>query len=207
MVQLVLRHSDGTEAFCSGSVIGERSVLTATHCFLQEGIVSGAIRAQGVEYPIAELAAAPNFFISETAVFNDAAIVKTAQPLGLPALPILVSAPLTSQQPLWIYGYGLDRDGTFGVLRNGMIHPEVVTPNHVIDFVDGGQNTCAGDSGGAVVAALTLGDGRQAVGLVGITSSGDGGSCTDRETAYYINLQNAELIRFIAAEAPDAVFF
>lgn len=202
VVQIVVYSEDGSEEKCSGTIIGANSVITATHCFTSPRIVGAGIRVLGVEHPVTALAVAPGFTPSGYVIFNDVAIVKSADPLGVPAASLLLSRAIGEQEALWIYGFGLNEDGVSGLLRGGVIYPDVITPNHIIDSVDGGQNTCMGDSGGPVAAPVVV-DEVSTAALVGITSSGDGGGCTNQETAYYTNLQNPQIIEFIAANVPD----
>lgn len=207
IVQIVVYLNDGLRMTCSGTAIGAHAVLTAAHCYTQAGIAASAVRVLGVEQPVSEVIPAAGFRAEGGVLFEDAAIVKTAAPLGVPTLPLLISLPPVQQQTLYIYGFGLNEEGASGLLRSGAIEPEIVTPNHLIDLVEGGQNTCAGDSGGPVVAAVANGDGATAYGVVAVTSSGSGAACTDSETAYYTNLQSDALVEFIAANVSDAVFF
>lgn len=193
---------------CSGTVVGNNGVVTAAHCFLTPGIQAVTVTSAGRVIPASVVQIAPGFAATDTALLNDVAVVITAEPIGAPPVPLIVSVPLEAGYEMVVYGYGFDEAGGSGVLKGGVIVPDEITDLHIIDNVNGGQNTCQGDSGGPVIAAFIDNEtGEQFSGLVGVTSSGTGGSCTNQEIALYSNLQNADLASFVVSYIPDAALF
>ena len=133
------------------------------------------------------------------AIFNDAAVVELAQSVTVSPLPLLVSDPVVGGEIIDIFGYGLDEQGTLGVLQSGQMGVASVSPNHIVAvYGDSGSNTCQGDSGGPALQRSGFGPA-----IVGITSSGTAGArCGRGDVSLFANVQNGTIASFIAAVAP-----
>jgi hypothetical protein len=168
--------------FCSGTVVGERLVLTAAHC--AEGARLAVLRfgpnRQPVVNEVVERVLHPNYRRADWAARRtaiDLAIVKTAQPIGLGTRRATISQASVPQagDALRLYGFGplAEGDGaSAGVLR---FAPLTVTGRPGTFQVRltgpaGALGACTGDSGGPVF------DGAQAVAGVVSWSTGAGSS-------------------------------
>lgn len=208
MVQISQSFLDGSVGLCSGVAIAPGTVLTAAHCFTSD-IASNRLIAAGVSYPVDEIVMHPGFYASSevSAFFNDVAIVRS-KVLNIPTLPILTSLPLVDGEKLALYGSGIDENGNFGNLKNGSTSLAFVTENHLFSqpYDGSGVNACSGDSGGPAILGFTDLAGNFSVGIVGIISSGTVENCGEGDTTLFANLQNKDILSFIAAAAPGVIF-
>ena len=208
MVAIEIEYFDGTRSLCSGVFIGSRAILSAAHCFISP-VRAALIHAGELMAPALGVSIAPGFFADPVtnAFFNDVAILSTAE-LGRPVLPILISQSLESGDTVLTFGFGLDENGSFGDLKAGDTEIEIVTENHffAVPFSGEGTNACNGDSGGPAVRTVVTEDGTTKSGVIGLVSSGTAENCFDSDSTLYTNLQKAELIEFIAAVVPEAIF-
>lgn len=208
IVEISQRYLDGTPGVCSGVVIAPGTVLTAAHCFPKEAI-SNVIVSNGLSYPIDEILVHPGFYSSPevSAFFNDVAILKS-KTLPAPPLAILQSIAISPDTEISVFGFGLDENKGFGVLKNGLLKIALVTDNHLFSEPYDGENVgaCQGDSGGPAILGFTDAADVFHVGVVGIVSSGTGEDCSSGDSTLFVNLQNKDVAAFIAQAAPDAVF-
>ena len=210
VVLLILTFLDGSQGLCTGTAIGPQEILTAGHC-VAPGLQAATIVS--VNGPIAATAVAlmPGYFEDATvqAIFNDTAVLYTP-PHGLPMLPIVASAPVLPGDALVAFGYGLDENGESGTLKAGAFPVDIVTPNHIFELAFDGtaqrMNPCNGDSGGPVVGTVTYPDGTTIWGEVGLVSSGTTPNCLIGDVTLATNLQNTDILSFIAAAVPQAMF-
>lgn len=206
ILRIDINFTDGSKGFCTGTVIGADSILTVGHCF--KGGVSSAsvIKPGGEVLAVAGVFIHPQYFADQSlgAIFNDVAVIKTAQPLNLPVLGILVSTQLTVPALVDIDGYGFDENGDAGTLKRGSMLVDTVTPNHLIAVFDDLSNACNGDSGGpATFSVFDEGGSLQSVSLVGLISSGSVENCAAGDRNLFTNLNNPSVLNFISAIVPE----
>lgn len=208
IVKINLTFPDGTQGLCSGTVIGDNDILTAGHCFAS-GVQSANIeRSDGSTVALSSVIIHGGYRVSGevNAIFNDVAIAKSVTGLGLPALGIVVSKTVTSEDTIGIWGYGLDENQLVGTLKMGSMQVNNVTENHIFSIFNELSNTCNGDSGGPATLALNDETGAvSSVGVVGIVSSGSLTDCGSGDLSLFTNVQSEELQEFILRYVPEAV--
>lgn len=203
VVRIVSQLAGGLRGECSGTMITANHVLTAGHCFPGgvQGVRSISVSVGGTDIAGIGLAVHPNYLedAANQAIFNDAAVVELERAAGVSPLPLLVSDPVVAGEIIDIFGYGLDEQGTLGILQSGQMEVDSVTANHVAAvYGDSGSNTCQGDSGGPALQRTTSG-----AAIVGITSSGTAGArCGRGDLSLFANVQTPAISGFIAAVAP-----
>lgn len=207
-VTVNIQFADGTTGLCSGTAIDGDSILTAGHCLLGN-ISSLSFTGASGTFPVSASFLHPGYYedFGVDAIFNDVAILKSASPHGLPALPILNSVTTETGNSFAIYGFGIDENGEFGSLKSASSAFEAVTPNHLFGPISNGSNPnpCNGDSGGAAIVFATLASGEYTAGIVGTVSSGVISGCGEGDVTLYANLQNADIQSFILEHAPGTI--
>ena len=205
VVEVALGFSDGRSGVCSGTMIASQWVLTAAHCFFENPssvfVSAGGVSVQGVSAIVH-----PDVRIDDQnqAVFNDLALIKLANPVNLPTLPLVGSKAPVSGDLIDIYGYGLSEDqsstnNTVGTLRSGQMRVSEVSANFVDAIYDGeGSNTCSGDSGGPALL-----DVNGQIGLVAVVSSGSVVNCSKGDTSRFTNIQQSSNFNFITQNVPN----
>ena len=166
------------DAFCTGTLVGPDTVVTAAHCVGgdQSGVaffLGSNVHGAGTSIPVTSMAAHPNYDGQQ--LLNDIAVVKLSQraavtPVALQTEPMGVE--WRGRRAIFV-GFGITHAG-------GMDHGakrSVTIPIQQVDatefrYAEDGVNTCNGDSGGP--ALLESGG---VMRLIGVTSYGDEG-CT-----------------------------
>ena len=131
IVEVLLVEDSGAGGLCSGTVIAANKVLTAAHCFLELDVADTFIRTQAGIFVAESTVVHPQAQITPSAIFNDVAVITTAQNLNLPAVPLYVSQEIQPGQTIGITGFGITENDVVGELNGGLMLVTSVSPNHI----------------------------------------------------------------------------
>jgi secreted trypsin-like serine protease len=212
VVFLVNGKNNQPTSLCSGTAIGETSVVSAAHCFVGQDYDRVAIASGDPLMRITfttDIATHPGYRqdLSKGVYVNDVAILKTSVPLGLPKRSILGSRLVSKDDIISIFGYGQREEGTSDAARgsvaqllSGQMKVSVVDAQFfAAEFGNAGSNTCFGDSGGPAFVQLPSGE---AV-IAGVTSAGTAQGCESGDVSDFTNFTDPVIRSFIQANVRD----
>ncbi|MEM8933666.1 MAG: trypsin-like serine protease, partial [Acidobacteriota bacterium] len=188
-----------SEPFCTGTLVGCNTVVTAAHCVCNgdgrscQNLGDGGVDIflqHGGRHRVSRILVPNDYVFGERA---DLAVMRLAEPVtGIAPTPINDRRRLSNGTPGSIVGFGVTsgiRDDD-GLKRRGAIRTaacaSVPGNEHVcwrydapIGSPGSNSNTCYGDSGGPLFATV---DGRTV--LAGVTSGGDEENCGTGDTPF-----------------------
>lgn len=196
MVLLNMRAADGFSAgACSGTVIGERAILTAAHCLDGEVSVVRLFVGSGLETVAESFTAHPGYRGGTTL---DIGVVSMSQPIGRPPVPLLLGRDARVGEAAIVAGWGRNQNDVPATLRAGLTAITAAGSLLETQFGANVSSVCSGDSGGPIL--LSEG-GVWSVG--GVTSASSDNIC-NTGTNYYVALRNTAVSTFILSLVPDA---
>ncbi|MCA9665470.1 MAG: trypsin-like serine protease [Myxococcales bacterium] len=181
MVKVLLDASGGTATYyCSGTVVGTKTVLTAAHCIELTTLSKTLVEMNGAVHTVARIVRHPAWNKSASAYLNDIGLVILDNVAPVTPQIAAASAPVAGQA-IKLVGFGRTdpNDGASGRNKHSsnMTVGNVSATHYVVDGYNG--NAANGDSGGAALA--TIGGSKQLLSVISTSS-------TDWQRSFHIRV-------------------
>lgn len=140
------------DAFCTGTLVGDRTVVTAAHCIEGEQCLIGSDYTKEAEVILGK--GLKHEAYDEDAIINDIAIIKLEEtPKTIEKAPLYTQAPKIGDG-LTLVGYGRTSSYTKLQPAKRVAYTKVSKVNPAQISFAGSQSTCSGDSGGPAFITL-----------------------------------------------------
>lgn len=163
----------GHKDFCSGVVVADNELLTATHCvydlklqtyyparMIEIGIGDNITDDDVQWFSAEEISSKPSATIKTVSDFLGNDIVRITTASKLPVQPVSLASYPYPDSALVAWGFGEDEWGYYGIKKSQLLESPTLDGN-LISFSSG---ACRGDSGGPVLNAMN-----QIVGIISVS--------------------------------------
>jgi secreted trypsin-like serine protease len=199
VVKLNMRDNAGNAlGGCSGTIIAPRAILTAAHCLDDNPDIVRVWLGSGPEITAESYAFHPSYHQNSSTAL-DVGIVRMAEDLVHPPIPVLTSRDARTGETAIIAGWGRDETSEPSRLRAGSATVSAVGSTTLeTQHTTNASSICLGDSGGPL---LLQENGRWAV--AGISSAATVATC-NTGTNFYVNVRNSTVMSYILGLVPEA---